>query len=126
MNEISHQLLETRFPDSQARLEAELKESGRWEGELVHQARDGREVVVQSRWTLRRDLEGRPAAVLEINSDVTERKRAEAEREELLAIAERARADAESAAAAIQAKRIALTDASARAGTPAGSAGSSD
>jgi signal transduction histidine kinase len=39
--------------------------------------------VVASRWSLQRDDQGRPIAILETNNDVTERKLAEAERERL-------------------------------------------
>lgn len=52
-------------------------QAGRWEGELVHTKRDGTQVVVSSRWSLQRDERGRPAAVLETNTDITERKRAQ-------------------------------------------------
>ena len=45
----------------------------------VHTKRDGTEVVVASRWSVQRDAAGRPAAVLETNNDITERKIAEAE-----------------------------------------------
>jgi signal transduction histidine kinase len=42
--------------------------------------RDGTQVVVASRWSLQRDDQRRPIAILETNNDVTERKCAEAER----------------------------------------------
>jgi PAS domain S-box-containing protein len=50
---------------------------GEWVGELRQAARDGREVVVASRWTLLRDEAGRPKGALVINTDITERKRME-------------------------------------------------
>jgi PAS domain S-box-containing protein len=73
----SHDLLQTRFPAPIEAINAELGETGRWEGELVHTRRDGSEVVVASRWSLQRDGEGRPALVLETNNDVTSRRQAE-------------------------------------------------
>jgi two-component system, LuxR family, sensor kinase FixL len=48
-----------------------------WEGELVHTRRDGTRRTVASRWSLQRDLHGRPAAILETNNDITERRDAE-------------------------------------------------
>ena len=33
-------------------------------------------MIVSSRWALQRDENGQPAAVLQINTDITERKRA--------------------------------------------------
>jgi PAS domain S-box-containing protein len=56
-----------------------LIEKGRWEGELRHTRRDGSQVIVASRWSLQRDPDGRPVAILESNNDITERKRAEAD-----------------------------------------------
>jgi PAS domain S-box-containing protein len=53
-------------------------ESGLWEGELINVTRDGVEVTVASSWTLMKDEKGNPSAILEISSDVTERKNAEA------------------------------------------------
>lgn len=74
---ITHQLLQTKFPASLKALEAALEERGEWEGELAHTTRDGRTVIVTSRQSLRCDERGAPAAILEINRDVTDRKRAE-------------------------------------------------
>ncbi len=39
--------------------------------------RDGRKIIVASRQALRRDKDGKPIAILEINSDITEKKRIE-------------------------------------------------
>jgi len=62
---------------------AELLSSGRWEGELGRTRKDGTQVVVSSRWSLQRDARGTPVAALETDNDITERKRAEEERERL-------------------------------------------
>jgi signal transduction histidine kinase/CheY-like chemotaxis protein len=46
----------------------------------MHQARrDGREIIVQSRWTLVRDEQGQPKSILVINTDTTENKRMESQ-----------------------------------------------
>jgi PAS domain S-box-containing protein len=55
----------------------ELLRVGRWEGELVHNRRDGTPVLVTSRWSLQRDGRGRPAVMLVTSNDITDRKRAE-------------------------------------------------
>jgi PAS domain S-box-containing protein len=73
----THQLLQTSFPEPLAEINAELLRTGRWEGEIAHTKQDGTQVVVASRWSLQRDEQGRPVAILETNNDVTERKRAE-------------------------------------------------
>jgi PAS domain S-box-containing protein len=77
VGQVSHQLMRTVFPARLADIEAELHRTGRWEGELIHTKRDGAQVAVASRWSLRRDEQGRPAGVLETNNDITERKRAD-------------------------------------------------
>ncbi|MBI5383915.1 MAG: response regulator [Verrucomicrobia bacterium] len=53
--------------------------SGAWSGELRQFAKDRREVIVNSRWTLLRDDQGRPHSVLVINTDITEKKKIEAQ-----------------------------------------------
>ncbi|MFG1463170.1 ATP-binding protein [Xanthobacter sp. DSM 24535] len=71
------ELLHTVFPDTQQEIGAKLHSTGRWEGELVHTAREGRQVVVMSRWSLQRGEPGRPMAIMVTNSDISERKRTE-------------------------------------------------
>ena len=70
-------LLRTTFPESREVLWPTLVESGLWEGELIHVTRGGVPVTVASSWTLMRDEKGNASAILEISSDVTERKKAE-------------------------------------------------
>jgi PAS domain S-box-containing protein len=74
---VSHDLLRTKFPRTIDGLNRTLLAKGYWEGELTHTRRDGRELVVDSRWALRRDTQGKPTGVLEINRDITRRRRSE-------------------------------------------------
>jgi len=69
--------MQTTFPAPIEEIRAELLRSGRWDGELEKTRADGTRVVVSSRWSLRRDEQGRPAAILETNNDITERERRE-------------------------------------------------
>jgi PAS domain S-box-containing protein len=80
---IARELLKTVSAVPRDRIMAELLSSGRWEGELGRTKKDGNQVVVASRWSLQRDARGTPVAALETDNDVTERKRAEEERERL-------------------------------------------
>jgi PAS domain S-box-containing protein len=75
----SQELLQTIFPTPLEDIRAELLRTDRWEGELKKTKADGTQVVVASRWSLRRDEQERPVAVLETNNDITERKRREEE-----------------------------------------------
>jgi len=68
---------EPSAPFEEARLV--VIERGAWSGELHQIRRDGAEIIVESRWKLVRDDQGSPSSILIINSDVTERKRLEAQ-----------------------------------------------
>jgi diguanylate cyclase (GGDEF)-like protein/PAS domain S-box-containing protein len=74
---ITHELLETTGTEQIEAIDAALEESGRWHGELRHTRKDGGHIVVSSRQALQRDEHGEPVAIIELNSDVTERKRFE-------------------------------------------------
>jgi PAS domain S-box-containing protein len=56
-----------------------VMERGEWIGELPQVTRDGREVIVESRWTLMRDSNGTPKSILIVNTDITEKKKLEAQ-----------------------------------------------
>jgi PAS domain S-box-containing protein len=73
----SSELLHSVFPAPVDDIRAELFQTGRWEGELKRTKADGSEVVVASRWSLRRDEGNQPSAILETNNDITDRKRRE-------------------------------------------------
>jgi PAS domain S-box-containing protein len=77
LGRITHSLLKTRFPSSLAEVDAHLERDGRWEGELTHTRRDGSLVVVESRQVLVCDVLGHSTTILEINRDITERRRME-------------------------------------------------
>jgi PAS domain S-box-containing protein len=52
-------------------------EKGEWIGELRQITKDGRDVIVESHWTLICDSEGKPKSILVINTDITEKKKFE-------------------------------------------------
>ena len=54
-------------------------EKGEWTGELHQKTKDGKEIDVESHWTLIRDSEDRPKSILTINMDITDRKKLEAQ-----------------------------------------------
>lgn len=73
---VSHDVLQTIHPIPLDRTREILRRTGRWDGELVHVTSDGRQIVVASRWALQMDR-GEPVAILESNTDITERKQSE-------------------------------------------------
>jgi PAS domain S-box-containing protein len=77
VGQISHELLQTRFPLNLIEITAKLLSQGRWNGELTHTTRTGETIIVSSRWALQRDENGRPSGILVIDRDITQQKRAE-------------------------------------------------
>lgn len=51
--------------------------TGEWVGELHQIDRQGRELVIEARWTLLRGGEDKPSSILSINTDITEHKKLE-------------------------------------------------
>jgi PAS domain S-box-containing protein len=74
---VADELLKTVFEVAREEVQRTLLQHGYWEGELTHTKRDGKQVIVASRWTLQYDEKGAPFATLETNNDITQRKRAE-------------------------------------------------
>ena len=70
------ELLQTRFPGPLAELRQAFEEKGRWEGEVKHLTKDGKTVIVQSRWLIMKK-EGTEHEILESNLDISDRKRSE-------------------------------------------------
>ncbi|MBW4625601.1 MAG: PAS domain S-box protein [Brasilonema octagenarum HA4186-MV1] len=64
------------------KISSQLKEAlsqvnltGEWYGELSQIRKDGKELIVETRWTLVRDEHGNPKSILSVKTDITEKKR---------------------------------------------------
>ena len=79
LGQVSHQLLQTKFPQPRVEIERHLVEHDFWEGEIIHTTRQGRQLVMHSHWSLQRDEQGQVMAVLEICRDITAQKEIEKE-----------------------------------------------
>ena len=77
VGKLAKDVLETVFSIPLEEINAELRRTGRWEGELIRTKKDGSQVEIASRWSLQRDKTGVPVAILETNNDISDRKRAE-------------------------------------------------
>jgi two-component system, LuxR family, sensor kinase FixL len=75
LGRISHDLLRTRLPGGVNSFMEQLQAAGSWEAEFEHVTRDGRVIIVDSRMTLVRD--GARAYVIEVNRDISDRRRAQ-------------------------------------------------
>ena len=89
LGRVTHELLATVSPQSGQAVDDALAREGRWVGELRHTRKDGKVIVVSSRQALQRAADGRPSAIIELNSDITERKRAEEELAHIAGLLER-------------------------------------
>src|SRR5262249_55659002 len=83
MNELQHhsQASDIFLPDAETvkTARAAALRTGEWNGELRQQTREGRLILVASRWTLIRDEDGQPKALLMMSTDITEQKQLEAQ-----------------------------------------------
>ncbi len=73
-----NQLLQEN-PSKAAETKRAVLDQDEWNEELVHTTKDGERVLVESRLTLVRDRLGQPKSILSINSDITARKKLEAQ-----------------------------------------------
>ncbi len=54
--------------------QAALMANGEWQGEILKRTKDGRDITMDVRWTLVRDDRGEPKEVLNISSDISEKR----------------------------------------------------
>jgi len=71
-------LLREKIPDFEGVVDT-MSSKGEWSGELQKVARDGHKLTVEARWTLMRDGHGNPESILAINTDITGKKKIEAQ-----------------------------------------------
>ncbi len=74
---VTYELLKSKLPQPIGEIDAKLFAQGHWEGEVIHQARNGSFLNVATHWTLQRNADGSPFRILAINQDITARKQAE-------------------------------------------------
>jgi PAS domain S-box-containing protein len=66
----SHRLLKTVFPVPLEVIDQELRTKGHWEGQLIHERRDGSKITVASHWDLQQNprSQDQSITVIEINA----------------------------------------------------------
>ncbi len=72
-----HELLQTEWTQPFEAIQKQFFELGCWQGELIRTKEDGTKITVASRWTLQRDEQDQPLAILEISNNISDRKRSE-------------------------------------------------
>jgi PAS domain S-box-containing protein len=88
LGKTTHELLQTAHPEALEKIRKNLTRDNHWSGELIHTRKDGKTIAVFSRWSLDRDARGRPALILETNTDITARKHAEQQQRALYQFAQ--------------------------------------
>jgi PAS domain S-box-containing protein len=88
LGKVTHDVLKTKFCEPFLKIITSVSSKGNWEGELIHTAKNGKQITVESRWALQKDETGKATAILEIERDITERKLAEEKTEEARRFAE--------------------------------------
>jgi|SRR5579871_1454707 len=77
IGQVTHSFLQTRSSVSTAEIDEQLRNSGRWDGELRHRQKNGCEIIVESRQVVQRSANGSILGILEINRDVTDRNKSQ-------------------------------------------------
>ncbi|SNQ62585.1 PAS domain-containing hybrid sensor histidine kinase/response regulator [Candidatus Methanoperedens nitratireducens] len=75
----ANELLYKEEPPSLIEARKNVIDRDEWNGELSQITKEGREIIVESRWTLVRDSNGNSKSILIINTDITEKKILEAQ-----------------------------------------------
>jgi len=75
----SNELMPDNTPFESTRALHTVQHHDAWAGEIKQRSRDGRDLIIQSRWTLVREPDGKPKAILVVNSNITEKKQLEAQ-----------------------------------------------
>ncbi|MDR3708791.1 MAG: SpoIIE family protein phosphatase [Capsulimonadaceae bacterium] len=73
LGRVAQELLHTQYPVSREHTLGELAVHYKWEGDLIHQRKDGSKIIAASRWAMQRDA-NRPV-ILEVARDVTHERR---------------------------------------------------
>ena len=70
-------LVNTKSVQPVESIEFQLRNEGKWSGEVIHKTKNGRELAIQSYWIAKFDENKEITEIFESNVDITERKNAE-------------------------------------------------
>ena len=73
LGKCANNLLYLEIPPLLDKIYQTVSSTGEWHGELQQITKDGKEIIVESRWTLVRDAAGKPTAILMVNTDITQK-----------------------------------------------------
>ena len=73
----ANELLDHEISPQLQEIQKTVTDAGSWHGELNQVTKGGKEIIVESRWTLMRDEQGQPKSILIVNTDITQKKQLE-------------------------------------------------
>ncbi len=79
LGKVLHELLKTRYPLPREEIIKQLLTDGSWQGEIEQRKKDGSLVSIASLWVTRLTADKKIPSVLQINSDITALKQAQAD-----------------------------------------------
>ncbi|MFN6583745.1 MAG: GAF domain-containing protein [Aulosira sp. ZfuVER01] len=79
MDRNAHQLIFDETSPQLQQAQESVIERGSWQGELSQVTKEGKQIIVSSRWSLVLDFLGQPQSILIVNTDITEKKQLEAQ-----------------------------------------------
>ena len=68
-----------KIPDDVVTADEAVKQFGEWAGEITGVDRNGNEIVLDCRWKLVTDIEGKPKSIMKVCTDITDKKKLEAQ-----------------------------------------------
>ncbi|MDL2405913.1 PAS domain S-box protein [Rhizobium calliandrae] len=79
VGQVVHDLLATVLPEPLDRIRETVARHGVWQGELVHRHKDGRPIVVASRWVTAFSIDPTRQLIVQTNNDISNLKRIQAD-----------------------------------------------
>ncbi|MEA5599436.1 PAS domain S-box protein, partial [Rivularia sp. UHCC 0363] len=77
INQNAHELLKPEVLGSHQDIYSKVLQHGSWQGELKKVSKSGKEIILESRWTLVKDEHHRPKSILTVDTDITQKKELE-------------------------------------------------
>lgn len=79
IGQVVHELLATVFPEPIEEIRDKIARQVDWQGELIHHGKDGRPIIVASRWVVASSLDQARPVIVQTNTDISDLKRIQAD-----------------------------------------------
>lgn len=79
IGQVVHELLATVFPEPLDKIRDKIARQVDWQGELIHHGRDGKPIVVASRWVVASSVDPARPVIVQTNTDISDLKRIQAD-----------------------------------------------